>query len=81
MFNFESVKDILVCPQSRAPLVHEGQSLVSTDPGTRLAYAIRDDIPIMLVDEARELPVDEWAAVMSRQGRDPKTGQPLSAGG
>ena len=28
-------------------------------PVDRLAYPVRDDIPVMLVDEARELPADE----------------------
>ncbi len=48
---------ILVCPKSKAPLVHEGDWLYSTDSETRLRYPIRDGIPIMLVEEAE--PVDE----------------------
>jgi uncharacterized protein YbaR (Trm112 family) len=47
--------EILVCPVSRGPLVYdrERQELVST--AARLAYPIRDGIPILLADEAREL--------------------------
>ena len=67
-FDFDSVKDILICPQSKSPLVQDGDSLVSVDPECRLRYEIRDDIPIMLVDEARELTPDEWAAAMQRAG-------------
>jgi uncharacterized protein YbaR (Trm112 family) len=47
--------EILVCPMTRGPLVYdrEKQELVSKQAG--LAYPIRDGIPIMLADEAREL--------------------------
>jgi uncharacterized protein YbaR (Trm112 family) len=47
--------EILVCPVTRGPLVYnrEKQELVSKQAG--LAYPIRDGIPIMLPDEAREL--------------------------
>ena len=47
--------EILVCPLSRGPLFYdrERQELVSAS--ARLAYPIRDGIPILLADEAREL--------------------------
>ena len=47
--------EILVCPLTKGPLQYdrEKQELVSRD--AKLAYPIRDGIPIMLVDEAREL--------------------------
>ena len=47
--------EILVCPLTKGPLVYnrETQELISKKAG--LAYPIRDGIPIMLVDEAREL--------------------------
>lgn len=47
--------EILVCPVCRGPLEYnrERQELVSRS--ARLAYPIRDGIPIMLPDEAREL--------------------------
>ncbi len=48
--------EILVCPDCRSPLaVDEGASeLVCT--GCGLAYPVRDDIPVLLVDEARRPP-------------------------
>jgi uncharacterized protein len=51
--------DILVCPLTKQPLRYDRarQELVSDAAG--LAYPIRDGIPIMLVDEARELGQDE----------------------
>ena len=47
--------EILVCPLTKGPLRYdrEAQELVSEQ--ARLAYPIRDGIPIMLVDEARTL--------------------------
>ena len=50
---------ILVCPVSKAPLEYdaEHQELVCRASG--LAYPIRDGIPVMLADEARQLSTDE----------------------
>jgi uncharacterized protein YbaR (Trm112 family) len=51
--------EILVCPICKGKLVHRkeaGELICKVD---RLAFPIRDDIPVMLVDEARELPADE----------------------
>ena len=47
--------EILVCPLTKGPLVYdqEAQELISRQAG--LAYPIRDGIPIMLIDEARQL--------------------------
>jgi uncharacterized protein YbaR (Trm112 family) len=51
--------EILVCPQSRGPLKYdrERQELVSTQ--ARLAYPVREGVPILLIDEARELAPNE----------------------
>ena len=47
--------EILVCPLTKGPLRYDAarQELVSEK--AKLAYPIRDGIPIMLVDEARKL--------------------------
>ena len=47
--------EILVCPLTKGPLDFdaENQELISRQ--AKLAYPIRDGIPIMLVDEARQL--------------------------
>lgn len=49
--------EILVCPLSRTPLRYDeaAQELISDSAG--LAYPIRDGVPVMLVDEARDLNV------------------------
>ena len=51
--------DILVCPICKGPLVFKKADNELICKGDRLAYPIRDDIPIMLEDEARQLPADE----------------------
>ena len=53
--------DILVCPLCKGPLVYRktGQELVCAP--CRLAYPIRDDIPVMLEDDARTLGPEEEA--------------------
>ena len=51
--------EVLVCPISRGPLIYdpEASELVSQKAG--VAYPIRDGVPIMLADEARELDPSE----------------------
>lgn len=63
--------EILVCPDSKAPLVLDGETLVSTDPATRRHYKIKDNIPIMLIDESEILPEAEWQTILARQGAQP----------
>lgn len=55
--------DILVCPVTKGALIYDkaGQQLISLQAG--LAYPIRDDIPVMLEEEARRLTpeeIEEW---------------------
>lgn len=57
---------ILVCPLSHAPLVQDGETLVSTDPKTRRRYKIVDGIPDLLIDDSEELSVAEWKKIMGR---------------
>jgi uncharacterized protein YbaR (Trm112 family) len=51
--------EILVCPVTKGPLTfdREKQELISRS--ARLAYPIRDGIPVMLEDEARRLTPEE----------------------
>jgi len=51
--------DILVCPVCKGPLLHEKSKSELICKGDRLAYPIRDDIPVMLEDEARQLTAEE----------------------
>ena len=47
--------EILVCPMTKGPLTYdkEKQELISEQ--AKLAYPVRDGIPVMLVEEAREV--------------------------
>ena len=51
--------DILACPVCKGPLVYQKKDNELICKGDRLAYPVRDDIPVMLVDEARELAPEE----------------------
>lgn len=52
--------EILVCPVTKGPLVfdRERQELISKS--ARLAYPVRDGIPVLLEDEARKLEPQEY---------------------
>lgn len=47
---------ILVCPVCKGPLTHKKAQQELVCKPCRLAYAIKDDIPVMLEEEARRLP-------------------------
>lgn len=49
--------EILICPVSRQPLSYDRQANELVSPKARLAYPIRNGIPIMLAEEARDLDV------------------------
>lgn len=51
--------EILVCPQTKGPLVYKREANELLSKTARLAYPIRDGIPIMLVEEARALSDEE----------------------
>lgn len=47
--------EVLVCPLTKTPLRYDMQAQELISDAAKLAYPIRDGIPIMLVDEARKL--------------------------
>ncbi len=53
--------DILACPLCKGKLVYRKDAKELICKADRLAYQIRDNIPVMLVDEARALEADEEA--------------------
>ncbi len=61
--------DILCCPETKADLVLDGNTLVSCDKNTRRRYRIEDDIPIMLIEESEQLSVAEWTEIMKKHGK------------
>jgi len=47
--------EILVCPLTKGPLEYDAENQELISEQARLAYPVRDGIPIMLIDEARSL--------------------------
>ena len=44
--------DILACPQDKGPLYYLADEAALYNPRLHLRYEVRDDIPVMLIDEA-----------------------------
>ena len=51
--------ELLVCPLTYGPLKFDAEKEELVSARARLAYPVRDGIPIMLVSEARQLPEEE----------------------
>jgi len=51
--------DILVDPVTKGPLIYDKKNQELISRASRLAYPIRDGIPVMLLEEARELSTEE----------------------
>jgi uncharacterized protein YbaR (Trm112 family) len=66
--------EILACPDDKGPLYYFAADAFLFCPRCRRRYEIHDDIPVMLVEEARVLSEAEGDAVLSRaaaEGIDP----------
>ena len=53
--------ELLVCPVTKGPLIYQRETQELMSRSARLAYPVRDGIPIMLENEARTLTDDELA--------------------
>ncbi|QIK36998.1 Trm112 family protein [Caldichromatium japonicum] len=51
--------DILVCPVTKGPLIFDQTRNELISLSAQLAYPVRDDIPVMLEEEARRLTLEE----------------------
>jgi uncharacterized protein YbaR (Trm112 family) len=62
--------EILACPKCKSPLRADGPAseLVCTGSGCGLAYPVRDDIPVLLVDEARQPATGSGGSVQEAKG-------------
>jgi uncharacterized protein YbaR (Trm112 family) len=64
--------EILACPDDKGPLYYFEPAASGTDggfllcPACRRRYEVRDDIPVMLIDEAAVLPADEAEALVAK---------------
>lgn len=54
---------ILVCPITKGPLTYNKASNELISKSARLAYPVKDGIPVLLEDEARKLSDEELAAL------------------
>jgi uncharacterized protein YbaR (Trm112 family) len=66
----DALLSILVCPADRGPLLLVDDLLYN--PRLRRAYRIEDGIPVLLIDEARDVGDDEHARLMARGPADPQ---------
>lgn len=64
----DELMKILVCPQTKARLIQDGDWLYSTDARTRRRYPIVDGIPILLVDRSEVVEESEFGRVMREAG-------------
>jgi len=55
----KTLLEILACPSCKGTLNYTKAQQELICPTCRLAYPLRDDIPVMLADEARQLSADE----------------------
>ncbi len=62
----EKLLEILACPLSKKPVVMDENWIVSTDPETRRRYPVKDDIPVMLIEESEEMDESAWKEIMAR---------------
>ena len=62
--------EILACPEDRGPLLYFGDEDSLYNPRLKRRYAIRDDIPIMLIDEAETVTDDEHARLLAKAQAD-----------
>ncbi len=58
--------EILACPQDKGPLLYFADEDLLYNPRLHRAYDVRSDIPIMLVDEAREIADPEHERLMAK---------------
>lgn len=58
--------EILACPEDRGPLLYLEDEDALYNPRLRRRYAIRDGIPIMLIDEAETVDDAEHDRIMAK---------------
>jgi uncharacterized protein YbaR (Trm112 family) len=79
----EQLLDVLVCPETKDPLIYFEEEGFLFSPSAKLKYNIEDDIPVMLVDEAEEVSEGEAAELLDEareRGLD-NADQPIGASG
>ena len=62
--------EILACPQDKGPLLYFADEDLLYNPRLRRRYEVRNDIPVMLVDEATDVDDAEHARLMAKAEAD-----------
>jgi uncharacterized protein YbaR (Trm112 family) len=62
---------VLVCPKSKQPLLYFAADGFLLCPASRLQYRIEDGVPVLLIEEAREL-AEADVAVLVKRAKDLK---------
>lgn len=62
--------DILACPEDKGPLLYFADEQSLYNPRLRRRYAIKDDIPIMLIDEAETVADGEHGRLLAKAEAD-----------
>jgi uncharacterized protein len=62
--------EILACPEDKGPLLYFADEDSLYNPRLKRRYAIREDIPIMLIDEAESVTDSEHERLMAKADAD-----------
>lgn len=62
--------DILACPEDKGPLLYFADEEALYNPRLKRRYTIRDDIPVMLIDEAETVDAAEDERLMAKAEAD-----------
>ena len=62
--------EILACPEDKGPLLYFADEQVLYNPRLRRTYAVRDGIPVMLIDEATAVDDAEAERLMAKAAAD-----------
>lgn len=57
----KTLLEILACPVCKSSVIYQKAAQELVCKACRIAYPIRDEIPVMLIDEARELTAEEFS--------------------
>jgi uncharacterized protein YbaR (Trm112 family) len=62
--------EVLACPEDKGPLIYFADEDRLYNPRLHRSYAVRDDIPVMLVDEATTVDETEHSRLMAKAEKD-----------
>ena len=62
--------EVLACPEDKGPLLYFADEGRLYNPRLRRSYPVRDDIPVMLVEEAEPVGDDEHERLMAKAAAD-----------